>query len=592
MTTEDLKRLELLDRIVYLGKSRIDPSHFIHVSGAVLDDRGRAIIDSAYNRIYLSTLRYCYNAGIHLGHMGPPGLGKSLLTRAFLVWLIGNDPALTSVVVSAEIKIARRVVTRCRNIVLRRVYREIFPEAKADQTKGRRYKDTEFHEDADVGQMGWTMSEWYLQVTGGQAVDPTMAADSVTPRTEGRHPQILYCDDAISRTVAESEAMLNDTIGAFFETWLEGRMSEAGWVIVNHNCWRRDDLLHRLRTDERFCSLWMGVNDACDGLFVRVWNPPRGLPLLRHPEKFEASEIDPQDGADIEYAIPLPPDRKAWTTEFLRQRERANPTTHRKLYQLIGQSTEDLMFPSWPNRQMPAPTPAGLLAYGCRETTDRIPLLTDAHRLRYALYGGLDWSGGKRRGKALTFVAQDKESHRILPVYHARIKTTPDRPGHIQAVVDLLNALWGLGLRWTILHCEDNATQDELNDAVRTLGRGSEWVFTIVPFTTTSTNKLDPEKGLPSIETRLSTGQLVWCSGMAAENPDWALLEHEMAELPRYIEKGKTPDGPMSLWFALYAIQAQGGTINPDDFHGITLDDSLSLSDAVFDGDKLNTGIF
>jgi hypothetical protein len=526
--------------------TRADVNYFISQSGCIKDERGRMLPDSQYQRILLSTMEYCYKrpTKLHLAHMAPPGLGKSVLTRGFVCHSIGNNPSLKTAVISAELKIAARAVTRCRDIVGRRRFRLIFPDVIPDKTRNRNTPQKQYdYEDDESSSMGWKVNEWYLRVPGSQSVDPTMSADAAIPTGEARRPDILIADDIMSRTVCGSTAIMENQIGAFHETWLNGRLSNNGWCVVTHNCWRSDDLLHQLRSDPRFLSLWVGVNDDNDRLFVRIWNAKSDMPLVEEPGLFDAQEVEPEDGADIEFEIPFPENRLEWSPEFIINRAKAAPAIHRMLFKLQATSSDKMMLPHWSARKQPVEFPAQLI--GCPETLDHIPILNPVLANRWLIIGGLDWSSRKRRGKALTFLAKDLESHVIIPIFHSRVKTSPDQPGRMQIVASSLTTVWNCGLHWVLLNAEDNAVQDELNDSLISLGVGEEWTHTIQNFTTG----------------KLQMGQIVWPSGMARFNPDWAQLEREMQNLPREIKTGETPDGPMSFWFALCGFDQVVGSI-------------------------------
>lgn len=570
--------LRFAERTAHIHDARTDANYFIAASGCILDEQGRPLPYSDYQGVYASTLQYCYSLPTkkHVAHMAPPGLGKSVLTRGFLCWAIGNNPALKTIVISAEVKLAARPVTRCRNVVGRGVYRVFFPDAIPDTSRERdkknKIRDDEFKDEG--GKMGWTMKDWFLVVPGSQSVDPTMSADAAIPTGEARRPDILVADDTMSRTICGSSVMMDEAIGAFHETWLNGRLSNNGWCVVNHNCWRSDDLLHRLRKDSRFVSLWIGVNDDNDRLFVRLWNPPPGLPVIRYPRRFHAVEVNPLDAADVEFEIPFPENRHEWEPAFVAARAKNDPESHRMLFQLKAQSVETVMFPNWPARRQPVAYPAQLI--GCDETANHIPIMKPIDLMRWTVVGGLDWSGRKRRGKALTLMARDSETRVVIPIYHSRIKTDPNKPGRVQMVANELRMLWNLGIHWQLVNAEDNAIQGELNDSIRTLGFGEDWIHTIADYTTDGV-KMDVRNGLPPIDVKIQMGGIVWPYGMAAVNPDWSVLESEMATIQRELNPGETPDGPMTIWFCIRALDRLGNSTDASEASAIPSEATTSM---------------
>jgi hypothetical protein len=516
-------------------KARTNLNAFVR--NVIRDRGGKKLPVSSYQKILLATVDECRKHGKHFGHLAPPGIGKSTLIRSYLMDAIGKDQSLAICVISAELKIARRSVTLCRRIVQTPSYRAIYPKVIPDTTKDHKMRDAK---------MGWTMGEWFLYRKHAQTADPTMSADSVTPKAEGRRPDILFADDIMSRRVAESSAERENIIAAFNETWLDGRLSEGGWAIVIHNSWSQRDLLHLLVNDERFCSLWVGVNDDCESLFCKLYNPPETLDVIRNPSEYNAIEVSSKGNAYYEYKIPLPQNRETWKSERLLKRKKAAPHIHRKLFELTVQAPEDCLFPHFASRSIVGRTPAEIL--GCESAADDIPIFSNILYGRYLIFGGFDWSGAKRRGKSLTFIAYDIVRHTYLIVFHGRIKT--GETGRMQTIVNTLDNIWNIGFHWQLINAEGNAIQDELNDAIIAMGSKSRWVTTFLDFTT-GANKMDPSIGLPYIDVLLEKGLLIIPSGMAKKYPDWALLERNLETM---CIEGDSPDDVMSLWFAVRGL--------------------------------------
>lgn len=508
------------------------------------DENGRPLPRGFATDAIGRTLAACHKAGRHVAIVAPPGLGKSVLGRLFLVWLIGRNPSRRVVAIQADEGAAIDTVSLCRSIVVSTAYRDVFPEVIPDS-----------HGDRE-SLRGWAKSAWFLKrPTGAQAKDPTMVAVSATPRREDLRADVLLADDIITERIASSKAESDRVVSSFFNTWLEGRLSNGGWCLYLANLRRRGDLSHTLRDDPRFCSLWIGVVPELDGLFARLWNPPDGLgeDLARD----DATLIEaPGDGAEVEFTAPLPR-RAGWSANELASR---NPAALRQLYRLIAVSPDDAVFPSFAGSRRDA-TAAALL--GLTTTPAGAPVPDD----QTLLAAGLDWSSGKRHGKALTLVAR-KGNGPVVPVFHTRIG------GSVSAVVERLDALWASGLRWSVLMAESNATQDELNEAVRLLASGSPWQHTVVDFLTVAGAKGDLTNGLPGLDVRMQTGGFLFPT---AEG--WRGLEDELTTFDRASlgRPGKTPDGIMSLWFAVRGLDRLTATTASFPLRAVGASDSAKV---------------
>lgn len=523
--------------------------------------RGEIVHASAFNHVLADTMSWCRTNNRHLAHMGPPALGKSTEVRTFLTWLAGNDPASSTVVISAEEKVARRQIGECRKLVLSPQFREVFPEVQPDIHRGKHRAQGTSGEDAQ----GFSMREFFFRVPGRQSPDPAFAADAADPKSEARRVDVLFADDVMSRHVAESKAERERLIDAFRRTWLDGRLAESGFAIVTHNCWTDDDLIHVLQEDPRFLHLYIGVDDSLEKLFVEIRGEASTLPLMVDPAKYGAEPVSSAKGT-TRFLIPLPPGRvvrrihagvveevTTWTKEWLKAKRDSNPSNFRQQWNLIAASPDDLMFPSWPNR-----TKAGASVAEIMRVPEQsgLPMVDDLQRTRFRFVAGVDLSSSKRKGTRLSILAQEISTRRMNIAAHEMFKGAKV----VEQLVEAMERLWLLGLRPDKIVVEDNGVQDLIVEAIRAMAGGKryDWAGRIVTYTTTGPTKLSPETGLPAIETEIGTGAFVWPSGEAARNPNWQALEDEFARCPRFLSAGETPDGPMSVMFARKGLGSRG----------------------------------
>lgn len=536
-------------------------NHFPAFLGFVGRDDKDGSLDMAdpYTRLVAHVMPACKQAGRHLSHVSPPGLGKSTIARSFFVFEIGKDNQLRTVTISGDVTAACDSVSLCRQIVLSGAFKKIFPEARPDYQRTRDPAAIK-KAGAERDERGWRRDGWFLQAAG-QRKDPTMAAVASIPQREDIRADMLLADDIVTEKIANSPADRRAVERAFWNTWLEGRLSNGGWCCYLQNMRVKGDLSHQLRDDPRFVSLWVGVTEDCEHLFVRVWNPPPEgtCEPFDNPEAFDLTEVepDPISKPAREFLMPLP-NRPSWTKEVLAAR---SPQAFRQLYRLLAFSPTDLVFPHFVAAHTGGTHPGAVLGF---EYGGVIPIIHPHRRQFIRIAAGLDWSSRKRRGKALTLLAEDSTGT-ITPIVHRRID------GGIQAVIDIFDRLWNAGLWWEILMAESNAIQDELNDAMRILGKGRDWIGTIKDYQTVAGAKLNAEHGLPAMDVEMETGKLVWPENAHLISEDWALLETEMAELTRVIAStpGQMPDGPMTVWFAYRGLRRRPG-ITPDMLKGQT----------------------
>ena len=541
---EELVAEKLRERVLIMKdvqKARESFPYFVERVGRDEKDNPLAM-DSADLKIVTSCLHECYEQKHHIAIITPPGRGKSTLASLFFLWRIGHEQTLRTVVISGDETAATDRVAACRKTLLTHAYRQTFPEVRPDYEQSRVKGATRNARD----EQGWRRDGWFLKAVG-QRKDPTMAAIAAVPKREDIRVDMLLADDIITEQIAASAAMRGAVHNAFWNTWIEGRLSNGGWCCYLQNVRSKQDLAHLLRHDRRFCSLWIGVNDDDTGMFVRLWNPPPRLSIVERPEDFqaEASPLPEQKGVltpDHEYAIPLPRHAE-WTTEKLALK---NPAAKRKLLRLRADEPGDIMFPDWRTRKGEPRRAHELLGLSL---SNDLPFATSEALTRLTFTGGLDLASLKRKGTVLWVIAQDGQ-RRIYPVELHIGKFTD------LGLVDLIDSIWKRGIRFRSLKIENNALQDRVQRTIEgeAQRRSLEWWGRLSPFHT-GANKMHPEHGLPGINTMLHNGQIIWPDAEstcgAPHSSDWLAFEQAMADLPKVIERGNTPDEIMAFWFAL-----------------------------------------
>lgn len=513
------------------------------------DKRGAPLREDAYSRIIADLLVRCYGAKQHLSHVAGPGLGKSTWGRLFAMWRLAQDITTSIVAISAAESVSENNVSLCRQIVSGREYQAAFPNVVPDvRASGEADADEALMEEL----RGWTLGRWFVKGRG-QTPDPTMEAVAAIPRSESRRVDILLADDIMTRLVAESAKMREALCDAFFATWIEGRLSNGGWACAFQNCWHADDLAHQLRGDSRFCSAWVGIAADHSRMTLRLWNPPKdGLGILEDPKQYEAEAVTPQDGAAAEFTFPLPNDPALFSPEVLREREKARPDEYRRLWRLKALSNKDKMFSAWDAMEKPPVTAAAL--HRCREVGGKL-VFSESDLMRYAFGVGWDISGSTRKGDAIAIWSKDVTGIMSPVELHLGTFTAEE-------VVGLIDDAWRRGIKFSRFYIENNATQEKIVEAVRSLARhharAFEWQPLIAGFTT-GTNKVDPELGLPGLNQDFSLGLVAWPQAEArrsdvAHADTWLAYESAFSECPRFLKKSETPDSVMASWFARRAL--------------------------------------
>jgi hypothetical protein len=505
-----------------------------YIQQVLTDKKGDPLPLDEYSRVYADFLVKCWKSKLHSNHVAPTGGGKTTISRGFMTAKLGENPTLCGIVSGAADKVSINSVTLCRQIVLSAKFRAVYPNAIPDFERSMR-----------EGARGWKKDEFFF-MTPGQQQDPALAAVPALPLGEGRRVDIGLFDDYVTLAVVNQIDGTRKYRERFFDTWLEGRMKNAGWAMLVHNCLRNDDLAHFLRADKRVASFWFGVTTDCERGFARFWNPPPGLGIIERPEEFGAVAVSPQDNATHEFEMPLP-NRPGWSPDEIRAMSTA---TRMRNMHLIPMAPDDKMIPAWGERKFGGATVAQML--GVKESGNGLPMLDRMDRMRFSISAGVDLSSLRRRGTSIMFLVMDVQTGKIYPALHWV------GAFRVEDIIARLDEAWALGFEPNAITVEDNAVQDLVLDSIKTIARNKQqpchWASRILPFTTNHGNKFNPVTGLPSLNTEIENGSILWPRDEArrgvGHSQHWIALESAFQNCPRFIQPAQTPDPIMSFFFA------------------------------------------
>lgn len=557
------ERMAALASGVDLRDARTDPEAFVRY--VMQDERGKPIELDTFTRFYIRVFEMLRAQGRHASIITPPGLGKSSLARVLFVRAVGQQPALRTVITAADVGVATNGVTLCREIVTSQQFIDVFPNVKPDY---ERSKDAR----------GWRMSQWFLR-TPGQRSDPTMQAVAEVPKGEAIRVDMLLADDMVTEATCEGQVH-EKIVNAFFKTWVEGRLSNGGWCCYQQNVRRKGDLAHRLIQHPKFTSVWVGLSDDCERLFVKVWNPPPGWRLFLKTHDlpgWQEEEVGAGEGdypPAFMYTMPLP-NRPGWTPERLRL---IDTRSRLQLYHLNAGDPQGLMIPHFLSRRGEPKTVTELLELQGGEVGG-LPTMTDVDRLRYVLAMGVDL-GPESRDGAMSITIGAKDVHGVrYPVEVDSGRWT------LGALVNRIDQSWRRGIRPSIILVENNGLQRVIVRAIQDMkanGYDFEWAH-LVHGHHTGTQKWSTQIGLPALDVLFEQGVYRWPNGESqrssfAHHKRWLALEMHMTQLTKQAARKETPDDVMSFWFMDTGLQrfsaALPGRQAPSLLTGSSLSDS------------------
>jgi hypothetical protein len=525
---------------VGINEARRNPEAFVRY--VMQDETGKSVGLDTFTRFYVRTFELLRAQGRHASIITPPGLGKSSLARVLFTRAIGQQPSLRTVVTAADVGVATNSVTLCREIVTSQQYMDVFPNVKPDY---ERSKDAR----------GWRMSQWFLR-TPGQRSDPTMQAVAETPKGEAIRVDMLLADDMVTEATCEG-AVHEKIVNAFFKTWIEGRLSNGGWCVYQQNVRRKGDLAHRLVQHPKFTSVWIGLTDDCERLFVKVWNPPPGWDhYLKTSDLtgFRVEEVGAGEGdypPARMYSMPLP-DRKGWTPERLRL---IDTRSRLQLYHLNAGDPAGLMMPHFLTRRGEPKTVTQMMQLEGQEVGG-LPVMTDRDRLRYVLAMGVDLGPESRDGAmSINIGAKDVNGVRY-PVEVDSGRWT------LGALVNRIDQSWRRGIRPSIILVENNGLQTVIVRAIQDMsanGYDFEWAHLVVGHHT-GTQKWSTQIGLPALDVLFEQGVYKWSNVEStrsefAHHQRWLALEMHLSQLTKQSARAATPDDVMAFWFMDTGLQ-------------------------------------
>lgn len=499
----------------------------------IVDENNQPLVPDDFTRLYMDSWEHCYMVKRHLSFVSPPACGKTVLSLAMTIRAIGQNPKLRTVLVSADVGDSENGCTLCRQIVLTDHYRQVFPNLEPDLNRS-------------MDGRGWKKGEWFARAVG-QRKDPTMAARAAVPKRESMRLDIGNFDDVVTEKTAREASTHATIVNAFHKTWVEGRARPRGWVIYNQNIRTKGDLAHQLRESQKFCSIWVGV-EGYEQLFVEVWNPPSGLPLLTDPDRYNAVEVEPLDRepkAARRFLMPLP-QRANWTPDDLREMDHA---AFIQLYRLEAISPEDLVLKAFGCEASRKPVTVAKLLEIEEDPGTGLPVMDSYARFKYAIVLGVDLSSAKRAGTALWWLAIDAKGN-VYTLEHDRGAWSTDE------LAERIQQAWERGVQPRFIYVENVGMQDQILTSLRTAekkGKRYPWKGALEGYGTGS-NKFDATLGVPGLDTDLKTGTLLWAGAESSRglphSKHWRTAESNAGVMTMQVLKKKPPDEWMALWFA------------------------------------------
>lgn len=533
------KRKPSLDlrRMRALSQARESFAAFAHFAGR--DKQGKRFLARPDTRLLCDAMQFAWEGQRSLSVVASPGMAKSTMGRLFVMWLLGRDRSLSTVVTSADRSVSRNMVSLCREIALSsRDYRDSFPEVAPDEERSRAGR-------------GWRMDEFFVRrPEGAQTADPSVKAMAAEPKAEALRVDLLLADDMMTGKVARSDALRSAMKDAFQGTW-RGRLSNSrgpgqdGVFVALSNCWHRDDLGHDLLRDERVTSLWIGVGQGNRELFARLVNAPPDHPLLKSLERYGAALAKVSDsGSEFLFRLPL---SGALDPEALDAEEKAAPENYRRARRLLAPDESSVMFPGWRAAYRQGASAARLLGPGAGIDASGQVRIAPEERRKFVVGWGFDMAGQHRPGDALAVCVSPLE--RMDIVLAALYKGN----WGLDEIASLFDILCAAGLDPDLAYLENNGVQGKLVQALQRHDSGALWRRKLAGFCTGS-NKMDPTGGLPDLAMDMKRERVAWPGGMAempnAMGERFRAMEGVLDHCPRVLKPGETPDELMAYWLA------------------------------------------
>jgi predicted phage terminase large subunit-like protein len=153
----------------------------------------------------------------------PPRHGKTeLASKKFLAWVVGRNPAKSTIFGTYNEKFSQDIGRAVRDIMLSQPYAQVFPNTvlKSDSKASDRLETTAGGILAFVGRGG---------------------------TTTGRGGDLLVIDDPIKDRMEADSPTIRDTLWTWFTQVIASRlMDETGRILLIQTRWHQDDLIGRL----------------------------------------------------------------------------------------------------------------------------------------------------------------------------------------------------------------------------------------------------------------------------------------------------------------------------------------------------------
>jgi len=223
---------------------------------------GERVINAQVHRAWHKHIRWCEQNGKYAGILAPWGHGKTEQVIGEILWQIGRDPnRRIKLVCNDATNAGERVSAVKRYIEKSEDFKQIFPKVQPDI-------DT-----------GWLKQSFFVK-RASQSKDATLEAYGILSTVIGGRCDLLICDDPVDlRNAILQPALRSSVKQAFFNSFLT-RMESTGHCIYIATIWHEDDLTSLLLDNEQFSFLIMSVNDAMDGIDIRLTNADKTHPIL------------------------------------------------------------------------------------------------------------------------------------------------------------------------------------------------------------------------------------------------------------------------------------------------------------------------
>jgi hypothetical protein len=227
------------------------------------------------------------------------------------------------------------------------------------------------------------------------------------------------------------------------------------------------------------------------------------------------------------------------------------------IYKFRAASDKDRMFPSWGRRRRHEGDVAD--AHGMKRTPEGLPDFRGQSRFQFAW--GIDFAHSSRKGNCMALFSLDRSGVYRPVEWHFFDRMT------VGLIVDTIESARARGAYPATVRPEAVAIQGAMIEEIRIYARRVKvpWVERIEHHVTDA-GKMNPEVGLPSIESMIALGNFEWPDGQRncpVTGDSWQRAESQFATCPRFPQKGKTPDGPMAAWFATRGLRERANFATP-----------------------------